>query len=46
MDKALRLEGKALIPSEEGDFAQGGGTSHPYICNELFQVVDRFVQGY
>ena len=46
MGKASRLEGKAFILSGERDFAQGGGTNHPYIRNELFQVASGFVQGY
>ena len=45
MGKASRLERKAPISSGERDFAQGGGTSYPYIRNELLQIADGFVQG-
>ena len=33
--KVSRLERKTPISSGERDFAQGDGTSYPYICNEL-----------
>ena len=38
---------KEKLLSQVGrDFAQGGGTSYPYICNKLLQVASGFVQGY